>query len=177
MTVLIFVFLCLLGEIIFLYLSFYHAAFIICWMVISTVSTDYFVYFFVQWAVFGGMGTCTFDTFCLFVGIICPYLWHLEHCGISLLVLGGSMLTLVLHMIDVLYMSLLLLTCSISIRNIESRIVVLLFVRLMILITLCSFSCTSVLMYSVLSSGSFYYEFKVSFRFWLECIIFCILVF
>ena len=72
------------------------------------------------------------------------------------------MLTLVLHMIDVLYMSLLLLTCSASIRNIESRIVVLLFVRLMMLLTLCSFSCTSVLMYSVLSSGSFYYEFKLS---------------
>ena len=70
MTVLIFVFLCLLGEIIFLYLSFYHAAFIICWMVISTVSTDYSVNFFAQWAVFGGMGTCTFDTFCLFVEIV-----------------------------------------------------------------------------------------------------------
>ena len=62
------------------------------------------------------------------------------------------MLTLVLYTI-VLYVSLLLLICSISTRNIGSVIVVPLFVRLMILLALCPFSCTSVLMYSIFSFG------------------------
>ena len=63
------------------------------------------------------------------------------------------MLTLVLHTIGMLYMSLLLLACSISTRNIGSGSVVPLFMRLMILLTLCPFSCTSVLIYSIFSFG------------------------